>query len=94
MIWAGLAAFCETECATARILCNRISAGSISAPAYFSAEPSVSATLQPTARPDRAGVEAHSAPKEFGVMVARIVQHDDHAPAARSLTKQLLEEMP
>ena len=27
-------------------------------------------------------------------MVARIVQHDDHAPAARSLTKQLLEEMP
>jgi hypothetical protein len=26
MIWAGLAAFCATECATARILCNRISA--------------------------------------------------------------------
>ena len=32
--------------------------------------------------------------QEFGVMVARIVQHDDHAPAARSLIKQLLEEMP
>jgi hypothetical protein len=43
---------------------SRQTPGSISAPAYFPAEASVSATLQPTTRPDRAGVEAHSAPSD------------------------------